>query len=123
MPGEERKLHEEQLETKDTGTCEKREIKEERNREDGEEWSERTGGTGEKRRVGERKRQRSILAGYIQYELLPKNIKNLLACGQSRLNTNRGPHARRIAGRIIGRYCWPYKPVHEFCVFVHIFFT
>lgn len=47
-----------------------------------------------KRREG---RQRNILAGYMQYELLPKNIKNLLADGQWRLNTNHGPRARRIA--------------------------
>lgn len=49
-------------------------------------------------RERERKgRQRNILAGYMQYELLPKNIKNLLADGQWRLNTNHGPRARRIA--------------------------
>lgn len=52
----------------------------------------------DRERERERKgRQRNILAGYMQYELLPKNIKNLLADGQWRLNTNHGPRARRIA--------------------------
>ena len=61
---------------------------------------------------GKGSRQRNILAGYMQYELLPKNIKNLLAGGQWRLNTNHGPRAQRIASRIIGLYCCTYELVY-----------
>lgn len=82
------------------------------------EWNERTGrarwterGWRERGRKREG-RQRNILAGYMQYELLPKNIKNLLADGQWRLNTNHGPRARRIASWIIGLYCCTYKLVY-----------
>lgn len=76
----------------------------------------------EREEEGGRERQRNILAGYMQYELLPKNIKNLLAPSQWRLNTNHGPHAQRIASRIIGLYCWAYKPVYVVYVFVRVFF-
>lgn len=101
---------------------ERREVErsgeEERGRRKGNETSEPEGRDGHTEREREREekerrsRQRNILAGYMQYELLPKNIKNLLADGQWRLNTNHGPRARRIASWIIGLYCCTYKVVY-----------